>query len=222
MQGHGHAASLGQGHRIKEPQRRRAVGQDQPRGVVRQTPSLAGIGEFTLGLEGVRVPEEALSVLPRQGQHAIAEDRQAFTEHSWIELAALQHHAILQTDLADRRRRATGAFQQHAVAEHQPLGEGARVMRIFVDDLETIDRHRRRLRRDAGRGGIRRLRQRRERRQKQAEQERRDPHGQTPGSAVSALFSVACRASRAACFFTAALRLHMFSTSTPAEKAMAA
>ena len=109
---------------------------------MRQAPALAGIGELTPGLERLGVPDEALAALPGQGQDAITDRGQPLAEIVLVQRAPLKDDAVLQPDPPDRRRIAAGALQQFAVPEHQPLGEGRRVVRIDPHDLESIDRNR--------------------------------------------------------------------------------
>ncbi|MNE48239.1 hypothetical protein D3C80_1426890 [compost metagenome] len=188
-----------------------------------QAPAFALIGEASGLAQVVGVPDEADAVVPGQGDDAAADLGQALAEIFRIKLALLQHDAVFQPHAANAGRGAARALDQHAVANDQALGEGGRVVGEGPHHLIAIDR---RARRGGGgrRGGgrPRRLRRgRRGKRQQQHRQDRPETH-QTPGSAVSALFRAAWAASLAWSFLICALRDHMFSPSTRAEKAMAA
>ncbi|MNQ99782.1 hypothetical protein D3C85_1155320 [compost metagenome] len=189
-----------------------------------QAPAFARIVEAGNGLQVGGVPDEADAVVPGQGDEAAVDLGQAFAEIFAGEFALLQHDAVFQPHAADAGGVAARAFEQHAVANDQALGEGGRVVGEGPHHLIAIDG-----RSGVGRGGSRRggrprrLRPRRRgKRQQKHRQDRPEMHDQTPGSAVSALFRAAWAASAAWFFLICALRDHMFSTSTRAEKAMAA
>ena len=114
------------------------VAQDQIRPVVRQPPPFAVVLKFPQLAERPQIVNKPRLRQPRQLEYLSSKESQSFAKIFRIEVRLLQHPSRLQLHFAQRRlSRLSRTLVKKPIEVFQPLRKSARIVRIFLQDLDS-------------------------------------------------------------------------------------